>query len=315
MAIMGEERMKRDWKSRGPLVASMAAAASLTVMQTPSASGAAPCDPSGGDYHCLDPAGAISRLLNLRSANPPSLYATQTYDLTDSASDEVVISDPEADQSRPGGPGSADFYVHRGLTGTAHTVSFESRNHAGWYLMHYNSFLHLQQSTNTTEFKRDATFFRRDPLNGSDSDTDISFESENYPGLYIRHHDGHLKIGDSSEGAATFNDDATWTVTRWDGTCAQLAQGPSGDCLKTCRSVVDCAPAQTCDASGRCGPPPPVVDDQSGCSAAPPPAAGVAGFARWCAAALLGGAVAARRWARRRGRPAQVPSRGSPIGT
>ena len=70
-------------------------------------------------------------------------------------------------------------------------VSFESVNHPGHYLRHYNFNLRLDADDGSDIFRQDATFFRRAGL--ADSDW-ASFESVNFPGYYIRHNNFALGI-------------------------------------------------------------------------------------------------------------------------
>ncbi|KAB8141748.1 endo-1,4-beta-xylanase [Chloroflexia bacterium SDU3-3] len=98
----------------------------------------------------------------------------------------------------------SQFRVVAGLAGSG-TVSFESVNFPGYYLRHRNGEIWLDASDGTSQFKADATWYRRAGLaNGGWS----SYESYNYPGNYIRHSNYLLILGAVS--GSTQQADATF---------------------------------------------------------------------------------------------------------
>ncbi len=111
----------------------------------------------------------------------------------------------------------AAFLIRPGLA-IPGGVSFESVNFPNFFLRHQNFRLKLQQNSGDDLFKRDATFVWRTGLNpDAHSPTTItvpfSFESMNFPGLFIRHRDFHLFVENSSVNPASFNGDATFIMT------------------------------------------------------------------------------------------------------
>lgn len=70
-------------------------------------------------------------------------------------------------------------------------VSFESKNHPGYYLKHENFEIILKKYEDTDLFKDDATY---KVVPGLADETRISFQSYNYPYRYIRHREYNLYI-------------------------------------------------------------------------------------------------------------------------
>ncbi|GAE89172.1 adhesion or S-layer protein [Acetivibrio straminisolvens JCM 21531] len=70
-------------------------------------------------------------------------------------------------------------------------ISFESKNHPGYYLKHENFKIILKKYEDTDLYKEDATFKVVPGLANEDL---ISFQSFNYPSRYIRHRDFNLYI-------------------------------------------------------------------------------------------------------------------------
>lgn len=96
-------------------------------------------------------------------------------------------------------------YVSPGLAGPG-TVSFESKNYPGWYLIHVEYRIKLKKFDGSETFKGDASFKEVPGLTGSNT----SFDSFSYPGSYLRHRDGHMWCEPDNGG--TFKQDATWTI-------------------------------------------------------------------------------------------------------
>lgn len=105
----------------------------------------------------------------------------------------------------PGGPVTGGG-LDRGPAG----VSFESADYPGWFLCDQNGRLALVQrpATPTTAYLASATFRPHLGLAGAG----MSFESLNGAGRYLRHRDFHLYVEERTAGAATFVQDATFTV-------------------------------------------------------------------------------------------------------
>jgi hypothetical protein len=84
----------------------------------------------------------------------------------------------------------SQFKMDPGLAdGTA--VSLESINFPGYFLRHRNGEIWLDQNDNSTQFKNDATWYRRTGLSNA---WGISFETYNFPGQFMRHMNGLLYI-------------------------------------------------------------------------------------------------------------------------
>jgi hypothetical protein len=78
----------------------------------------------------------------------------------------------------------ASFVVRPGRS-DATCYSFESTNYAGSYLQHENFRIKLKAGDNGDVSLRGTTFCARPALNGSTADSDMSFESIDWPGYYI----------------------------------------------------------------------------------------------------------------------------------
>ena len=108
----------------------------------------------------------------------------------------------------------ARFSIRHGLADDG-GVSFESVNFPTFFLRHQDFRLKLQQNSGDDLFKQDATFLWRPGLAsmGDFSAADqCSFESINFPGLFIRHRDFHLFVEDSSVNPDTYAADATFGI-------------------------------------------------------------------------------------------------------
>jgi hypothetical protein len=70
-------------------------------------------------------------------------------------------------------------------------ISLESVKYPGYYLRHYNGQLIISRDDGSAIFKKDATWYMRDALDGSGG---VSFESYNITGTYIRHCNSYLRI-------------------------------------------------------------------------------------------------------------------------
>ena len=115
----------------------------------------------------------------------------------------------------------AAFFIRPGLIKPT-VVSFESVNFPTFFLRHQDFRLKLQQNSGDDLFKNDASFIWRiglspqlPPSSGGvvTNTVPFSFESFNFPGLFIRHRDFHLFVENSSVNPDSFNMDATFVVT------------------------------------------------------------------------------------------------------
>ncbi|MGI5185728.1 family 43 glycosylhydrolase [Dactylosporangium sp. CA-152071] len=104
----------------------------------------------------------------------------------------------------------AQFRIVTGLNGGG-TVSLESTNFPGYFLRHRNFEVWVERNDGSATFKADASFFRRAGLStGTGSDAAVSFESQNFPGRYVRHSGADLFVQTATD--ATSRADATFTL-------------------------------------------------------------------------------------------------------
>ncbi|KAJ3423537.1 alpha-l-arabinofuranosidase b [Anaeramoeba flamelloides] len=92
------------------------------------------------------------------------------------------------------------------------TVSFESKNFPGYYLIHSNFRMRIEKLSNEKEpefFKKDCSF---KIVSGLADESFKSFESINYPGYYIRHKNFHLYLEQNTE--ELFKKDCTFKITQ-----------------------------------------------------------------------------------------------------
>jgi hypothetical protein len=100
----------------------------------------------------------------------------------------------------------SQFRIVTGLAG-AGTVSLESANFPGYYLRHRDQEVWLERDDGSTQFRNDASFYRRAGLANS---ADASFESYNFSGRYLRHYGYLLYVQPVS--TATDRMDATYIL-------------------------------------------------------------------------------------------------------
>ncbi|WP_198587102.1 glycoside hydrolase family 43 protein [Glycomyces xiaoerkulensis] len=130
----------------------------------------------------------------LKSYNFPDRYVRHA--------DEVGRIDPYPMDP----PADQQWRIVSGLAGSG--VSFESYNHPGRFLRHYNYELRLEQDDGSGVFAADATFHQEAGLaDGSWT----SFRSENFPDRHIRHSGYVLRIDPIDD--ATGRADATFRIT------------------------------------------------------------------------------------------------------
>ncbi|MEJ3749401.1 family 43 glycosylhydrolase [Actinomycetes bacterium KLBMP 9797] len=98
----------------------------------------------------------------------------------------------------------SQFRIVTGLAGSG-TVSLESTNFPGYYLRHRNYELYVERSDGSTQFRNDATFYRRAGLADSAA---VSLESYNVAGRYVRHYNNLMYI--QPVATATDRADATY---------------------------------------------------------------------------------------------------------
>jgi hypothetical protein len=107
----------------------------------------------------------------------------------------------------------ATFTVHRGLSGTPNSVSFESSNYPGQFLRHENYRIKLAPRQDSQLFRQDASFLVVDA-----EGCDVRFESVNLRGHYIRHQNYELWLANETAGSTSlFVQDTTWhwETPRW----------------------------------------------------------------------------------------------------
>ncbi|MFD3943345.1 beta-1,3-glucanase family protein [Streptomyces sp. NPDC058579] len=106
----------------------------------------------------------------------------------------------------------ATWRIVPGLAGTG-GYSFESRNHPGEFLRHWNSRVHRDPNDGSGLFQLDATWFATEAPGG------FRLTSANYPDRYLRHRSAELWLADPGgpnewDGGDTFEADTTWAVAR-----------------------------------------------------------------------------------------------------
>ncbi|MCJ2013900.1 AbfB domain-containing protein [Methylobacterium sp. J-076] len=143
------------------------------------------------------------------AGTPVSLQASNfpTYYLMN-AGGTVKLAVPGSTADRQ----QATFRVVTGLTGQG--VSFASSTTAGQYLRHQNFQGYVQGNDGSDGFKQDATFTQVNSLAGSCSCTSgqcVSYQSVNYPGMYLRHRNFSLGLA-QPDGSDLFKQDASFCV-------------------------------------------------------------------------------------------------------
>jgi hypothetical protein len=116
----------------------------------------------------------------------------------------------EAEMNTLGEP-SGDFswtIEERGNSAGFKLIGIQSANFRGRFLRHKNFRLVLDQDDNTEVFRKDSTFRLVAGLTGPTADGWVSFESTNFPGLFIRHRDWHLYV--EQRNSANLRPDATF---------------------------------------------------------------------------------------------------------
>jgi hypothetical protein len=122
-----------------------------------------------------------------------------------SGSTQTVVISAISTSSAASDKADATWIVRRGFANSA-CVSFESRNHPGEFIRHFNFQLFSQPHDGSTVFYSDSTFC---PVLGN-SGSGNSFQSVNFPTKYIRHFDFQGYI--ASDGGSNPWDTATlWT--------------------------------------------------------------------------------------------------------
>jgi len=190
------------------------ASSSLTATAAPSAT-----VPSAAASPPPSPATSAPRLTpgSFISINATTACCTTFYIRHDDGDNRVTIAKINAGSS---GRAKADatWLVLAGLADSV-CISFESVNHPGHYLRHFDFELYLERNDGSSQFARDATFCPRQGNSGKG----YSFQSVNYPNMYIRHFDYVAYIASDGGMNAWDNpnpwpDDTTWLVTEpWAG--------------------------------------------------------------------------------------------------
>jgi len=104
----------------------------------------------------------------------------------------------------------ASFIVRRGR-GSADCFSFESTNYPGHFLQHENFRLRLIRAQDNTISRNGSTFCARAAQNGSTNAADISLESQDWPGFFLRHRNFEIWM-DRADGSAVFRAGSTFRV-------------------------------------------------------------------------------------------------------
>lgn len=103
----------------------------------------------------------------------------------------------------------ATFIVRPALNGSSISVSFESVNYPDHFLRHQNYRLKLHQNDGSELFRQDASFMQQGAECPGCPRGEMSFESANLPGHFIRHQNYELWLA-KSDGSDLFAKDATW---------------------------------------------------------------------------------------------------------
>lgn len=133
--------------------------------------------------------------------------------VTDGTTQRVVLSQIFSNNS-DSDKGDATWIVRRGFA-NSNCVSFESRNHPGEFMRHFNFQLFSQPHDGSVVFNSDATFC---PVAGN-SGSGTSFQSVNFPTKFIRQFDSQGFIAsdggtNSWDTATDWATDTTWSVVR-----------------------------------------------------------------------------------------------------
>jgi hypothetical protein len=129
-----------------------------------------------------------------------------------SGSTQTVVISPISTANPASDKGDATWIVRRGFANSS-CVSFESRNHPGEFIRHFNFKLFSQPHDGSVVFNSDATFC---PVVGNGGPGN-SFQSVNFPTKFVRHFNsqGYIASDGGSnpwDTAALWANDTTWAV-------------------------------------------------------------------------------------------------------
>ena len=133
-----------------------------------------------------------------------------------SGSTQTVLISPISTSNPATDKADATWIVRRAFANSS-CVSFESRNHPGEFIRHFNFQLFSQPHDGSAVFNSDASFC---PVTGN-SGSGRSFQSVNFPTKYIRHFNlqGYIASDGGSnpwDTATSWTSDTTWVVaTPW----------------------------------------------------------------------------------------------------
>jgi hypothetical protein len=102
------------------------------------------------------------------------------------------------------------FMVHSGLFGKD-TLSFESAEKPGWFMVRSQGELLPREFVDTPDFKQGASFLASKPLGIDDQDY-VSSESTTIPGRFVRHKGFKLFVNAGKATNRIFSQDATFRI-------------------------------------------------------------------------------------------------------
>jgi non-reducing end alpha-L-arabinofuranosidase len=133
-----------------------------------------------------------------------------------SGSTQAVVISQISTANSASDKGDATWIVRRGFA-NSNCISFESRNHPGEFIRHFNFHLFSQPHDGSAVFNSDATFCAVNGNSGSGN----SFQSVNFPTKFIRHFNSQGFIASDGgsnawDTATLWTNDTTWAVvTPW----------------------------------------------------------------------------------------------------
>ena len=105
----------------------------------------------------------------------------------------------------------ATFILRSSLSGTRGAISFEAVNQRGHFLRHQGFRIELARDDGSEQFRLDASFVRRNALNGEGGQEMVSFEAVSVPNHFIRHQNLELWLARQDAGnTALFPGDVTF---------------------------------------------------------------------------------------------------------
>ena len=152
----------------------------------------------------------------LHASNKPTFRLANGSDDDDASKrqQKMIIEGPDSDCTK--------IKLVPGLSGTPGTVSFENAKRPGFYYRHQSYWLcehNYAEDPEPEVMAPDASWYVRRALKvpkGGKAEDYISFESENFPGFFLRHKDHRLRIDDITDAdkPSLFKKDATWQKSK-----------------------------------------------------------------------------------------------------